>query len=399
MTARARQAGAVLCCGGYTKSQRARGGARLVGSALEADPVPLEGSQRAHPPGGGRRPRPRRAGADHDRLPLARLRERSTTCRAPARLRCVPSRSPQPGSRSRSATATTTSRPLEGEGRERAAEAEVPGSPAEALATPRSLRRRRTSRSSSTSNRGASFPNGLPLRQRRGHVLPARPLRAHARDRQGSSSGVRLNSPVMSGDGLVGHVSNVFPDTALVRLLTDRRPSSRPVTSTRRVRGMVHTGPGGTLILDQVEKQLKSEGGRRARHGRDAHRALSGPLPVRHPDRPRLVRRRHGHGDVPPGAGAALREPRLARLRSRCSSRRSNADDLRRRRQGRRPALRRGGRPGLDLLAGPRLRRRPRRPARLARRARAAPRQRGRCRRRLLRRAPRRHCLARARSV
>ena len=46
---------AVTCGGGSTQSQRARGGARLVGSALEAYAVPLEGSQRAHSPGDRRR--------------------------------------------------------------------------------------------------------------------------------------------------------------------------------------------------------------------------------------------------------------------------------------------------------------------------------------------------------
>ena len=61
----------VTCCGGSTKSQRARGGARLVGSAFEADPVPLEGTQRAHPQDGRRRPRSRGADARHDLVPLA----------------------------------------------------------------------------------------------------------------------------------------------------------------------------------------------------------------------------------------------------------------------------------------------------------------------------------------
>jgi rod shape-determining protein MreC len=61
----------------------------------------------------------------------------------------------------------------------------------------------------------------------------------------GSSSGVRLNSPVVSGDGLVGIVSNVVP--------------ARDTLT--RVRGMVHTGPGATLILDQVGKQYKVKKG------------------------------------------------------------------------------------------------------------------------------------------
>jgi rod shape-determining protein MreC len=74
---------------------------------------------------------------------------------------------------------------------------------------------------------------------------------------RGSSSGVRIDSPVVSGDGLVGIVSNVFPDSAVVSLINDpnRYVSARDLAT--GVTGMVHTGPGGTLILDQVQKQFK----------------------------------------------------------------------------------------------------------------------------------------------
>jgi len=73
----------------------------------------------------------------------------------------------------------------------------------------------------------------------------------------GSSEGVRLNSPVVNGPALVGIVSNVFPDTAVVRLLTDDNTYVAAFDPRTRVRGMVHTGPGGTLILDQVKKELR----------------------------------------------------------------------------------------------------------------------------------------------
>jgi rod shape-determining protein MreC len=77
----------------------------------------------------------------------------------------------------------------------------------------------------------------------------------------GSSSGVRLDSPVVSGDGLVGIVSNVFPHTAVVTLLTDPNTFVAARDLTTQVRGMLHTGLGGTLILDQVQKQLKVKEG------------------------------------------------------------------------------------------------------------------------------------------
>jgi rod shape-determining protein MreC len=75
----------------------------------------------------------------------------------------------------------------------------------------------------------------------------------------GSSSGVGLNSPVVSGDGLVGIVSNVFPTTAIVTPLSDSYVAARDIQ--RNVRGIVHRGPAGTLMLDQVSKQLRIDKG------------------------------------------------------------------------------------------------------------------------------------------
>jgi rod shape-determining protein MreC len=73
----------------------------------------------------------------------------------------------------------------------------------------------------------------------------------------GSADGVKLDSPVLSGSGLVGIVSNVFAHSARVSLLTDpsRYVAARDLKT--QVRGVIHTGPSGTLILDQVSKQLK----------------------------------------------------------------------------------------------------------------------------------------------
>lgn len=73
----------------------------------------------------------------------------------------------------------------------------------------------------------------------------------------GSADGVRQDSPVVSGPGLVGIVSNVFPHSAKVTLLSDPNSFVAALDLQTRVRGMVHTGPSGTLILDQVQKQVK----------------------------------------------------------------------------------------------------------------------------------------------
>jgi rod shape-determining protein MreC len=77
----------------------------------------------------------------------------------------------------------------------------------------------------------------------------------------GSSHGVRFDSPVVNGIGLVGIVSSVFSHTAKVTLLTDPDTFVYALDLRTGVRGVVHTGPGGTLILDQVGKQFKVKAG------------------------------------------------------------------------------------------------------------------------------------------
>jgi rod shape-determining protein MreC len=104
---------------------------------------------------------------------------------------------------------------------------------------------------------GAAFPNDFRAVNVAVIAPPSGPFSHTLTIEAGSSSGVRLNSPVVSGDGLVGIVSNVFPHTAEVTLLTDPDSFVAARDLDTQVRGMVHTGPGGTLILDQVQKQLR----------------------------------------------------------------------------------------------------------------------------------------------
>ena len=65
----------------------------------------------------------------------------------------------------------------------------------------------------------------------------------------------------MSGDGLVGRVTNVYPDTAVVTLLNDTQIVVPPSTSGRTRRGVVRPSSAGALILDQVSKQLPVRAG------------------------------------------------------------------------------------------------------------------------------------------
>jgi rod shape-determining protein MreC len=108
---------------------------------------------------------------------------------------------------------------------------------------------------------GNSFPSDYNAVNAQVTSFPSSPFVHSLEIAAGSSSGVRLNSPVVSGDGLVGIVSNVYPHTAVVTLLNDPNSFVAALDSQTRVRGMLHTGPGGTLILDQVQKQLRVKEG------------------------------------------------------------------------------------------------------------------------------------------
>jgi rod shape-determining protein MreC len=103
---------------------------------------------------------------------------------------------------------------------------------------------------------GPTFPHGFRAVNAAVISYPAGPYVHQLVIQAGSSSGLRVNSPVVSGDGLVGRVSNVFSDTAIVTLLTDSTSFVSARDLGTGVRGIVHAGPGGTLILDQVQKQL-----------------------------------------------------------------------------------------------------------------------------------------------
>jgi rod shape-determining protein MreC len=77
----------------------------------------------------------------------------------------------------------------------------------------------------------------------------------------GSSSGVRLFTPVVTGDGLIGRVTNIAPDQAQVTLLTDPDMNVPARDATNGVSGLIRHGEGSTLILDRVAKEHKVKKG------------------------------------------------------------------------------------------------------------------------------------------
>ena len=102
---------------------------------------------------------------------------------------------------------------------------------------------------------GSAFPNDYRAVNARVITFQTGPFTHTIAIEAGSSSGLRINTPVVSGDGLIGRVSNVFPDTAFVTLLTDPDSFVAARDVHTGIRGGIQAGPGGTLVLNQVLKQ------------------------------------------------------------------------------------------------------------------------------------------------
>jgi rod shape-determining protein MreC len=91
--------------------------------------------------------------------------------------------------------------------------------------------------------------------------FPGTPFAQQVTIAAGSSSGIRLNTPVVTADGLIGRVTNVFSRTAQVTLLSDPESSVPAVDVTHRVSGLIRRGPRGTFDLDRVPKEAVVEKG------------------------------------------------------------------------------------------------------------------------------------------
>ena len=82
--------------------------------------------------------------------------------------------------------------------------------------------------------------------------FPAGPFSQQIAIAAGSHSGIRINTPVVTADGLVGRVTNVFPTTSVVTLITDADSAVAAKDLSTGVTGLVRRGQGDSLILDRV---------------------------------------------------------------------------------------------------------------------------------------------------
>ncbi len=103
---------------------------------------------------------------------------------------------------------------------------------------------------------GATFPNGYRAVTARVISASSSPFAHSLVITAGSSAGVAAGQPVVSGNDLVGIVSNAFSDTAVVRLLSDSQTWVAAEDLRTNARGGVRPSSAGGLILDQVSKQL-----------------------------------------------------------------------------------------------------------------------------------------------
>ena len=108
---------------------------------------------------------------------------------------------------------------------------------------------------------GPTFPKGYRAVTARVISSSSSPFARSLVITAGLSDGIAKDSPVVSGDGLVGKVSNVFTDTAVVRLLSDARTAVAAVDLQTNARGVVRPSSAGPLILDLVAKQLPVRAG------------------------------------------------------------------------------------------------------------------------------------------
>jgi rod shape-determining protein MreC len=102
---------------------------------------------------------------------------------------------------------------------------------------------------------GASYPKDYRSVNTTVISYPSGPFAQQVTISAGSSSGIHVNTPIVTADGLVGRAANVGPDTSLVTLLTDPDSNVPARDVTHGVSGLIRHGQGNTLILDRVSKE------------------------------------------------------------------------------------------------------------------------------------------------
>lgn len=110
-------------------------------------------------------------------------------------------------------------------------------------------------------NESDSFPSGRkPVTAR---VIVASPTEWYARVTidKGSSSGIKLNQPVIADGALAGKVTTVSPHAAQVTLLTDSSSGVAGRVAGKNILGIVKTGAGGRAGAEDLQLAYVRERG------------------------------------------------------------------------------------------------------------------------------------------
>jgi rod shape-determining protein MreC len=78
---------------------------------------------------------------------------------------------------------------------------------------------------------------------------------------KGSKSGVKVDMPVITPDGIVGKIKDVFPYTSLVLLISDRDSGAGVILQNSRLQGVLHGSPQGELRIGEMMSDEKIEAG------------------------------------------------------------------------------------------------------------------------------------------
>jgi rod shape-determining protein MreC len=108
---------------------------------------------------------------------------------------------------------------------------------------------------------GRAYPNDFRPVNTTVISFPGGPFAQQVTIAAGTHQGLRMNTPVVTADGLIGRVTNAGPTTAQVTLLNDPDSAVPAVDASHHVVGLIRHGPRGTLILDRVSKEQIVEKG------------------------------------------------------------------------------------------------------------------------------------------
>jgi rod shape-determining protein MreC len=101
-----------------------------------------------------------------------------------------------------------------------------------------------------------------------GQLLPAQVIGTSGAEQshmiqidKGASSGVKVDMPVITPDGIVGKVKDVFPFTSMVLLINDRDSGAGVILQTTRLQGVLRGNPQGELHVSDIMSDEKIETG------------------------------------------------------------------------------------------------------------------------------------------